>query len=165
MFFATTLLIQTGFQDNTNPKQILKKRSKNTGENTRKKTRGTPTLFNRRLFCRRDDDDDDAMDKEEEEEEEERRRRGRGKKRRRRRRRQSRLKNENKRRKPTRTRYNTSRRRRGDDDGELRNAASNHAVLAMTSPIKRRFTQESVDDDQNIAFGTEDSSNREQEVV
>ena len=46
-----------------------------------------------------------------------------------------------------------------DDDGELRNAASNHAVLAMTSPIKRRFTQESVDDDQNIAFGTEDSSN------
>ena len=39
-----------------------------------------------------------------------------------------------------------------DDDGELQNAASNHAVLAMTSPIKRRFTQESVDDDQNIDY-------------
>jgi hypothetical protein len=46
-----------------------------------------------------------------------------------------------------------------DDDGELRNAAaSNHVVLAMTSPIKRRFTQESVDDDQNIAM-RDDSSN------
>ena len=125
------------------------------------------------------DDDDDAMDKEEEEEEttegEERRK-------------EERVKGEQQRGKEeeeeeglfTRTDENlrvldtTARKKeeeerlekkekRDDDEGELRNAASDHVVLAMTSPIKRRFTQESVDDDQNIA-SMDDSSNSSDSV-
>ena len=127
------------------------------------------------------DDDDDAMDKEEEEEEEEATE---GEERRK----EERVKGEQQRGKEeeeeeglfTRTDENlrvldtTARKKeeeerlekkekRDDDEGELRNAASDHVVLAMTSPIKRRFTQESVDDDQNIA-SMDDSSNSSDSV-
>jgi len=127
------------------------------------------------------DDDDDAMDKEEEEEEEETTE---GEERRK----EERVKGEQQRGKEeeeeeglfTRTDENlrvldtTARKKeeeerlekkekRDDDEGELRNAASDHVVLAMTSPIKRRFTQESVDDDQNIA-SMDDSSNSSDSV-
>ena len=126
------------------------------------------------------DDDDDAMDKEEEEEEETTE----GEERRK----EERVKGEQQRGKEeeeeeglfTRTDENlrvldtTARKKeeeerlekkekRDDDEGELRNAASDHVVLAMTSPIKRRFTQESVDDDQNIA-SMDDSSNSSDSV-
>ena len=127
------------------------------------------------------DDDDDAMDKEEEEEEEEATE---GEERRK----EERVKGEQQRGKEeeeeeglfTRTDENlrvldtTARKKeeeerlekkekRDDDEGELRNAASDHVVLAMTSPIKRRFTQESVDDEQNIA-SMDDSSNSSNSV-
>ena len=126
------------------------------------------------------DDDDDAMDKEEEEEEETTE----GEERRK----EERVKGEQQRGKEeeeeeglfTRTDENlrvldtTARKKeeeerlekkekRDDDEGELRNAASDHVVLAMTSPIKRRFTQESVDDEQNIA-SMDDSSNSSNSV-
>ena len=126
------------------------------------------------------DDDDDAMDKEEEEKEETTE----GEERRK----EERVKGEQQRGKEeeeeeglfTRTDENlrvldtTARKKeeeerlekkekRDDDEGELRNAASDHVVLAMTSPIKRRFTQESVDDDQNIA-SMDDSSNSSDSV-
>ena len=127
------------------------------------------------------DDDDDAMDKEEEEEEETTE----GEERRK----EERVKGEQQQRGKveeeeeglfTRTDENLLRildttaekeeeerlekkEKRDDDEGELRNAASDHVVLAMTSPIKRRFTQESVDDDQNIA-SMDDSSNSSDSV-
>ena len=126
------------------------------------------------------DDDDDAMDKEEEEEEETTE----GEERRK----EERVKGEQQRGKEeeeeeglfTRTDENLLRildttaekeeeerlekkEKRDDDEGELRNAASDHVVLAMTSPIKRRFTQESVDDEQNIA-SMDDSSNSSNSV-
>jgi len=105
-------------------------------------------------------DEDDAMDKEEEEEEPE------GKERRGEERMKGEEEEEEEEGLKTRADENllvlditAEKEEKRDDDGELRNAASDHVVLAMTSPIKRRFTQESVDDDQNIAFSTEDSSN------
>ena len=127
------------------------------------------------------DDDDDAMDKEEEEEEETTE----GEERRK----EERVKGEQQQRGKveeeeeglfTRTDENLLRildttaekeeeerlekkEKRDDDEGELRNAASDHVVLAMTSPIKRRFTQESVDDEQNIA-SMDDSSNSSNSV-
>jgi len=105
------------------------------------------------------DDEDDAMDKEEEEEEttEGEERRG-----------EERMKGNEEEGLKTRADENLlvletttaekEEKRGHDEEGELRNAASDHVVLAMTSPIKRRFTQESVDDDQNIAM-RDDSSN------
>jgi len=127
------------------------------------------------------DDDDDAMDKEEEEEEETTE----GEERRK----EERVKGEQQQRGKveeeeeglfTRTDENLLRildttaekeeeerlekkEKRDDDEGELRNAAADHVVLAMTSPIKRRFTQESVDDEQNIA-SMDDSSNSSNSV-